>query len=89
MTIVDKTIARVAEDLALVHYHLNLKVLHVVDRTRWIQNSSTASTEKVDEGFNFIFKRLGSGLNCPETTEMRFSDYAIQMNQASGENVVL
>jgi LUC7 N_terminus len=52
-------------------------------------NSSTAPTEKVDEGFNFSSKRLGSGLNCPETTEMRFSDYAIQMNQASGENVVL
>ena len=34
-------------------------------------------------------KRLGSGINCPDTTEIRFSDYALQINSASGENVVL
>lgn len=52
-------------------------------------NNSTAPTEKVDEHFNYSSKRLGSGLNCPDTTQIRFSDYALQINSASGEQVVL
>jgi len=45
--------------------------------------------EKFDEGFNYSSKRLGTGANCHEGTEVRFSDYAIQMNQESNELVVL
>ena len=41
--------------------------------------------EKVDDGFNYSSKRLGTGANCHETTQIRFSDYAIQMNTESGE----
>ena len=43
----------------------------------------------LEEHFNYSSKKLGSGLNCPDTTEIRFSDYALQINSASGENVVL
>jgi LUC7 N_terminus len=52
------------------------------------QNQSNGQ-EKVEEFFYYSSKRLGSGLNCPETTGIRFSDYALQINSASGENVVL
>jgi len=45
--------------------------------------------EKVEDGFNYSSKRLGTGANCHETTSIRFSDYAIQMNTESGEQVVL
>jgi hypothetical protein len=33
--------------------------------------------EKVEDGFNYSSKRLGTGSNCHETTSIRFSDYAI------------
>jgi hypothetical protein len=31
----------------------------------------------LEEHFNYSSKKLGSGLNCPDTTEIRFSDYAL------------
>jgi len=50
---------------------------------------SDGKQEKVDDGFNYSSKRLGTGANCHETTQIRFSDYAIQMNTESSEQVVL
>lgn len=51
--------------------------------------SSQLPAEKFDDGFNFSSKKLGTGANCHEGTTIRFSDYAIQMNQESNEQVVL
>lgn len=41
--------------------------------------------EKVEESFLYSSKKLGTGANCHETTSIRFSDYAIQMNTESNE----
>lgn len=40
-------------------------------------SSSAAPQERLDEFFYYSSKRLGSGLNCPDTTQIRFSDYAL------------
>lgn len=51
--------------------------------------NGSQALEKVDDGFNYSSKRLGTGSNCHETTQIRFSDYAVQMNVESNEQVVL
>ena len=52
-------------------------------------SGNAAAQEQVDESFNYSSKSLGTGANCPDTTQIRFSDYALQINSASGEQVVL
>lgn len=41
------------------------------------QNNNNVQNEKIDEHFLYSSKRLGSGVNCHDTTEIRFSEYAL------------
>ena len=40
-------------------------------------NAPNAQTEKIEEHFYYSSKKFGSGLNCHDGTEIRFSDYAL------------
>lgn len=52
-------------------------------------SGNNAQAEKVEEHFLYSSKRYGSGINCHDTTDIRFSEYALQLNSASADNVVL